>query len=465
MTSRTPRIAVPGGNKSVSDNPLTSGPIYSTTIKLALPVIGANFLNLAMGMADMIMVGRLGKEALASLVLANSLMMLLFAIGFGVGFSTITHVSQHTGAGRFNQARRSASHALMFAIILGGLMILLGHLFLVDLLSFFNAEPRVMEFAYSFTNVTFNFMPFYFMLSMGIAVMQGLGDTMTPLSIMVFINIVNVLLNYILIFGKFGAPAMGVVGSATGTVIARGLGALIIFIFLISGRYRMTLALPDFRPYLSEFWSLIRLGIPNSLQSLMRNFNVMILYRLLSMTYMPTVAQASLGVGFQSESLAFTPLMGLYTAAGTMVGQNLGANRTDRAEIAAWTAYKTGICLMFFACLAFLLIPEKIVSLFIHEPAVIESGAWYLRINAIPQIFQAGFVLVGALRGAGDSMRPLAAHAVGQWIIRLPLAYCLIRFTGLEEWGMWLAMACSACIESFGYFWLFRQGYWKKIRI
>jgi putative MATE family efflux protein len=268
-----------------------------------------------------------------------------------------------------------------------------------------------------------------------------------------------------LIFGKFGAPLLGIVGSAIGTVSARGIGAMIIFLFLVSGRYRMKLRTADFRPQLSEFWGLIRLGIPNSLQSLLRNFNVMILYRFLSMTIMPTVAQASLGVGFQAEALAFIPLMGLYTATGAMVGQNLGADRPDRAEQAGWAAFKVGGSLMIVACLAFLIIPDKIVGAFIREPEVIESGSWYLRINAIPQLFQSAFVLIGALRGAGDSVRPLVAHFTGQWLIRIPLAYCLIRFTGLQDWGLWTAMATSSCIESSIYYWLFRAGYWKRMRV
>jgi putative MATE family efflux protein len=444
---------------------LTTAPVFSTTIKLALPVIAANLLNIAIGMADMIMVGRLGKEALASLVISNSLMMLLFAIGFGMGFATITFVSQHTGAGRTSEASSSAAHSLMFAVILGGIMMIIGNLFMSDLLGFFNAQDRVYRYAMSYTDISFDYMPLYFLLTFGIAIMQGAGDTLTPLLVMVAVNVANIFLNYVFIFGNFGAPRLEVAGAAVGTVSSRGLGALIIFLFLISGKYHITLRLKDFLPRMSEFWGLLRLGVPNSIQSLMRNFNVMILYRILSMTYQPTVAQASLGVGFQAEALAFIPLMGLNTATGAMVGQNLGADRVDRAEQAAWAAVKTGLCLMVLAFLAFTIIPEKIVGLFIHEPEVIESGSWYLRINAIPQLFQTAFVLVGALRGAGDSLRPLIGHITGQWIIRLPLAYFLIKYTGLEEWGVWTAMAASSCIESSIYFWLFRRGYWKSIRI
>jgi putative MATE family efflux protein len=447
------------------NNRLVTAPVFPTTIKLALPVIGSNLLNLAIQIADTIMVGRLGKEALASLLISNSLMMLFFAIGFGTSFATITYVSQHTGAGRDADARRSAAHAFMFAILFGLAAIVIGNWFSHDLLALFNPEANVKAIAASYTDVMFDYMPFFFLLTMGIAIMQGLGDTMTPMIVMSAINVFHIFLNYALIFGKFGAPEMGVVGAATGTVTSRGIAAFILFFILISGRHRMTLRLPDFRPRLSEFWGIIRLGVPNSLQSLLRNVNVMMLYRLLSMTYQPTVAQASLGVGFQTEALAFIPLMGLYTATGAMVGQNLGAGHPDRAEKAGWASLTAGGCLMIVACLAFLLIPDKIMGLFIHEPRVIESGSWYLRINAITQLFQTSFVLIGALRAAGDSVRPLAAHITGQWLIRLPLAYCLIAYTGLEEWGLWIAMAVSAAIECTIYFWLWRRGYWKRLRI
>lgn len=444
---------------------LVTAPIFSTTVKLALPVIGSNILNLTIGLADTMMVGSLGKESLAALVLSNSMMLIFFAIGFGTGFATITHVSQHTGAGRDDHAKRSASHALMFGIVLGALSILIGNLFLEKLLGFYNAEPSVTAYAIAYTDKMFDFMPFFFLLSMGIAIMQGLGDTLTPLLIMIAINIIHIALNYIFIFGKFGMPEFGVVGAAYGSIASRAMGSFIIFALLFSGRYRMHLRMSNFQPHIKEFWGLIRLGIPNSLQSLMRNFNVMILYRLLSMTYLPTVAQASLGVGFQAEALAFIPLMGLYTATGTMVGQNLGAEKPERAEQAANTALKIGFAMMLVAFFAFMFIPHHIISLFIREPAVIESGSMYLRINAIAQIFQSAFVLIGALRGAGDSLRPLIVHITGQWIIRLPLAFFLIKYSGLQEWGMWIAMATSSCIECTMYFWLFKLGYWKKMRI
>jgi len=308
-------------------------------------------------------------------------------------------------------------------------------------------------------------MPFYFLIFMGAAVMQGLGDTLTPLIIMALINGVNIFLNYVLIFGAWGFPELGIVGAATGSVIARGLGSIALIIILISGRYRMVLRLPDFRPYIAEFWGFLRLGIPNSLQSLLRNANVIFLYRVLSLTYLPTVAQASLGIGFHSEAFAFIPLMGLFIATGTMVGQNLGAGKPERAEQSAWAALKSAFVLMLIACLLFLLIPEKIVGIFSKDPAVLVTGSWYLRINAITQIFQSCFVLIGCMRGAGDSISPLKAHIIGQWIIRLPLAYILTTSTGLEEWGVWLAMATSSAIESTIYFWLFKSGRWKKIKI
>jgi len=444
---------------------LVNGPIFSTTLRLAVPVIASNILNLAIGIADMIMVGALGKEALAALVLARSLIMLLFAIGFGTSFATITYVSQHAGAGRYRMARSSASHALMFAALLGFAMMAIGNLFLPTLMSFFNAEPDVTAHAVSYADVFFDYIPFFFLIFLGTAVMQGLGDTITPLIIMAGMNVVNIFLNYLLIFGAWGFPEMGIVGAAVATAVARGLGSLAIIAILVSGKYRMTLRLADFRPYVHEFWGILRLGIPNSLQNLLRNANVILLYRVLSLTYLPTVAQASLGVGFSAEAIAFVPLMGLFTATGTMVGQNLGAEKPQRAEQAAWAALRVGLSLMTVACLAFLLIPERIVSLFNTDPAVISSGSWYLRINSITQIFQACFVLVGCLRGAGDSIRPLRAHITGQWLIRLPLAYLLATRAGLEEWGVWLAMAASSAIESMIYFWLFRKGDWKRIRI
>ncbi len=444
---------------------LVNGPVFSTTVRLAVPVILSHFLNLALGIADMIMVGKLGKESIAALVISNSLLMMLFAIGWGASFAVITLVSQHTGAQRHGMARRSASHAIMFAGALGLVMMFVGNLFLPDLIGIYNSEPEVARFAVSYSDLIFDFMPFYFMIFLGAAIMQGLGDTITPLIIMGCINAINILINYVLIFGMWGFPRLGIIGAATGSVIARGLGSVALIIILVSGAYRMVLRGSDFRPSLREFWSILRLGIPNSLQSLLRNINVMFLYRLLSLTYLPTVAQASLGIGFHAEALSFIPLIGLFIATGTMVGQNLGAGKPERAEQASWAALKTGLILMSVSCVIFLTIPEKIVAIFNDDPSVIFSGSWYLRINAITQLFQASIVLIGTLRGAGDSISPLKAAFIGQWVLRLPIAWFLSTQTGLQEWGVWLAMATSSAIECSIYFWMFRQGHWKKMRV
>jgi len=444
---------------------LVNGPILRTVILLALPVIASHFLNLAIQLADALMVGALNKEALAALLMSNQLIMLLFGLGWGIGFATITYVSQRTGAEKPKLARRAAAHAIIFALVLGLIMSGLGNLFLPKMMAVFNAEPVVTEYAITYSDIMFDYMPFFFMIFMGISVMQGYGDTVTPLIIMACINVVNIFLNYCLIFGHFGFPEMGIAGAAYGSIIARGVGSAAMLIVLTSGKYRVTLRAADFKPYLSEFWGILRLGVPNSMQSMFRNVNVIFLYRILSMTISPTVAQASLGIGFQAEALGFIPLMGLFIANGAMVGQNLGAGKPDRAEAAAWASLKTAFVLMLVVAAAFLIFPEWIVSQFNKDSHVIASGAWYLRINAITQIFQSCFVLVGALRGAGDSLNPLAAHFTGQWIIRLPLAYFLVRYSGLEEWGLWLAMATSSAIEMTIYFWLFRRGKWKRIKL
>jgi len=452
----------PVGKKGLD---LVNGPVLRTVILLALPVILSHFLNLAIQLADTIMVGSLNKEALAALVMSNHLMMLLFGLGWGTGFATITFVSQRTGAEKHMLARRAASHALMFAVILGFLMSGIGNLFLPNLLTIFNSESEVTAYALMYADIMFDYMPFFFMIFMGISVMQGLGDTLTPLIIMACMNVVNIFLNYCLIFGHFGFPEMGIEGAAVGSVTARGLAATAILLTLISRKYRITLRAKDFKPYLSELWGILRLGVPNSLQSVLRNTNVLFLYRVLSWTYLPTVAQASLGVGFQCEALGFIPLIGLFIATGAMVGQNLGAGNPDRAEAASWAALKIAFVLMLVVATAFLTIPEWIVSNFTRDPHVISSGAMYLRINAITQIFQSFIVLVGTLRGAGDTISPLLGHFTGQWIIRLPLAYFLARYSGLEEWGVWLAMATSSAIECMIYFWLFRRGKWKTMSV
>ncbi|HDS29402.1 MAG TPA: MATE family efflux transporter, partial [Firmicutes bacterium] len=433
---------------------LVNGPVFKTMLLLAGPVVVSHLLNLAIGIADVVMVGKLGTEAQTALVISMSVIMLLNAIALGNGFATITYVSQHTGAGNEHLARRSAAHSLMLAVILGIAIALVASIVLVPLVAFLNSEQNVTDNAINYSRMMLTYAAFFFLLFICISIMQGLGDTVTPLIIMLCMNALNILLNFLLIFGKFGFPEMGIMGAATGSVISRAVGAFIVIVFLASGKYRMTLRFPDFKPIIIEFWNILRLGIPNSLQSLLRNANVILLYRILSHTNEPVVAQNSLGVGFQSEALAFVPLLALMIATGAMVGQNLGAGKPDRAEEATWTSIKTAFWLMLIACFAFLVFPDKIIAFFSEDPAVIASAALYLRINAITQIFQSGFVIIGCLRGAGDSMNPLYAHISCQWLLRLPLSYLLAITFQMNATGVWVAMAITSIIENLIYYYL-----------
>jgi len=299
------------------------------------------------------------------------------------------------------------------------------------------------------------------------AILQGAGDTRTPLKIMVLINILNIILNYLLIFGIGLFPQMGIIGAAWGTVIARSVGGAIGLWVLVSDRFAArTLLHKRLKIQLRLIKEIIRIGFPAGVQGLVRSGAGMILMRFVAMTVHSTYAVAAFSIGFQIEAISFMPGLAFGAVAMTLVGQNLGARKPERAKQSGSSATMLATLFMSGMGLLLFIFARPIIGIFSTNSDVINIGVDFLRIMAYSQPFLALVMVVsGGLRGAGDTITPLKYTVIHGWLIRLPLAYLLAFLLGFQTTGLWWAMTISTITQGLATWWYFNQGRWQQIKI
>jgi len=308
-------------------------------------------------------------------------------------------------------------------------------------------------------------LPFLFLYAMVQALLRGVGEVRVPLFIVGGTVAINFVLDPILIFGKFGAPALGVTGAAVATMISQLLAAIVSMRVLFGGRYGIHVRWRDFRPDFAFVKRAFLLGYPASIEQSARGLGMTAMVFLV--TAFGTVATASYGVGVNVFNVAIIPAMGLAMATSTLVGQNIGAGNIPRAEeVARLAAIITFVVLTAFGLLCMIFAPA-IVAFFVPEDAaVIAEGATFIRVA----LWSAGFIglqyaMLGVLRAAGEMLPAMAIGLASQWLIQLPLAYFLSRHTSLGLNGLWWSMpSANIAAASLASLWFLRGG-WKQKRL
>lgn len=443
-------------------NNITEGSISRGILGMAFPLMMGFLLQNVFNIVDMYFVGWLGKEALAAVSLGGIFMGVIYTFALGISVGTIAVVARLEGMNDREGARRTAKQAIFLGIFLYAFVAVAANLAVNPILRLLEVQEEILPLVVDYTRILLTG-SFVIFIPMAIsAYLRGCGDTVTPMRGMMIASVANVLLDPIMIFGWLGFPKMGVAGSALATAIARGLG-MVYFLWFISREdkeFHVPL-LPleiDFR----TIWRIFRIGIFGSLQSVLRNMSEIVMMKLI-ITYGSAVT-AAYGVGLRLRLVVLMPILGLATAASTMVGQNLGAGKVDRAEKSGW--YTAGYSSIFMAMAAVILcvFAEKIMGIFNSNPDVIRDGALFIRYYA------PSFVFIGlsismekALGGAGDTMSPMFITMMGLYLLRIPMAFYLKQSYGME--GVWMGIAFSSVITGIVFALWFWVGKWKKKKV
>jgi putative MATE family efflux protein len=422
-----------------------------------MPAVGEQALNSAVGLADIYLVGNLSAQAAAALGyssaqavagtgLGNQMMWIMMVLFMAVGIGSTAHIARTSGAGDMVGMQRFLRQAMLIGLATGALamalVLLLAHRFLLTI----GAPPGVLPRSEEYLHVLALSLIPTGLLMVGMACMRGVGDTRTPMFIMLGVNGSNVFITWLLVNGQAGLPALGVTGAAIGTAVTRGGGGLLVLGMLLRGCSGLRLV-PDVRPDFGRMWRILRVGLPTAGELL--TFHGALLIFVHFVTGLGTAAYAAHVTTISLGSLSFMPGMGYANAAGALVGQSLGARSPDRAEAYAAEALRQGVLMMGIAGLLMLAFPAWLLALFVNDPAVIAVGITPVQANGIIQpVLAVSFILDGTLRGAGDTLWPLYTRTFSTWGVRLPLTFLLINVLGFGLNGIWLAMLIDFSIRA-----------------
>jgi len=450
---------------TVSDEPeLTRIPLSRAIFKLAWPAIGSMVFIMVFGLVDAWWVGKLGAEELAGVSAASFIMWGLQSIAVLVEIGVNAMVSRYFGAKEKRLAGLVVGQSIFLACFIALLNTGIGLVVEQKIFELMGLQGVVLQSALDYMTVIL-----YGLISMFLgftldAAFRGTGDTKTPFIVISMGLTLNMILDPIFIFGLGPFPRLEAAGAALATILAHVLIVVCFVVILL--RRDVTIIFRNNKSPLLNFaimWRIAKIGAPIATSGFLFSLSYMILTRFI--TGFGSGALAALGLGHRIEGLSYHIAVGFSFAASTLVGQNLGAKKPERAEKATWLTIAYISTFLFFVSLIFFFFGAYIIQFFIDDPEVIREGAQYLKVIALFEIFL-GFeiVLEGAFGGAGNSLPPMLISVPLTWL-RIPLSLLLAYTLGLGSLGIWLSISVTTGLKGIVMAYWFKRGNWKKQKV
>ena len=436
-------------SKDILLRPETSvtGPVLPQLVRLALPVIGLNILQVLALAVDTAMVGRLSgaSTALTGMSFATQLSFLLMVLMIGLTVGSVAFVARAHGARDSERVDHIVIQSSTLAVVLGVCVAVVGNLLAVPLLTLLGAEATDLDSALAYLRPSLLFAPATYLGILLAAVLRGVGNTRLAFFVALGSNTLNVGLNYLFILGGAGFPALGLTGAALGTGLSQ-LAATVLLVVLLSRGAEPALSIrpriaPVDRPLLSD---LVRIGAPAAVDMVILNAGFLSIVGMLGR--IDPLAVAAHGVGLRVQALAFVPGMSISQAIGAMVGQALGANDAPRARTVI--RYGAGLSATVMTTLAVIIIfgREPIIALFDIDPAGplgTYAQEWMLLLGWCMPAVGLYIAFSGLFRGSGATRISLRINALMTLLLQIPLSWFLGFTLGLGTFGVWLALPLS----------------------
>ena len=433
---------------------------HKKILSISLPAAFNSLLDMLQVITDLIMVGTISAVAVASVGMGLQALMFVFSILTLLQVGTNALISRFYGAKRMRQGSLALATLLSFASVLSIPLILFwyfGANYFYDLMG---VAQEVQDLGTSYVTVLTLMIPFLLVKFVFVTAFNATGDTKTPMYIKIASILLNVSLNYILIFGNFGVPAMGVVGASLATVIVNFLEMLVYIWLYIKGKTPFIPILYFSKKLLDRA---LKVGLPATYERTLTVSSFMLFTYIIAEYSTETLAGYQ--IGLRIEGLAFMPGIGFTIAAMALMGQGLGAKKPEQSREDVLLVLKYATALMFFLSFFMIFTPELIVQYFTDDLKTIEKASLYLQIVGLSQIPLAfNFVLSGALRGAGDSKRTLRINLTSLWLVRIIPAFLLSLYLHDVMW-VYIAMIADTFVKALFLWKAFDKGEWKRIKV
>jgi putative MATE family efflux protein len=435
----------------------TQGNITKAIFLLAIPMILELSLESVFAVVDMFFVSKLGKHAVATVGLTESVISLVYSVAIGLSTAATAIVARRIGEKNPDGASHAGAQSLIVALIVTAIISVTGVLFAPEILSLMGADTRVVQEGAVFTRIMFGGSLMIMLLFLINGIFRGAGDAAMAMKSLWLASTLNIILCPVFIH------YFGLKGAAIATVIGRTGGVLYQCYHLFKGKGMIRLRAVHFHYDAKLLKSIVAIGWPSTLQFLIGSGSWILLARLVAETG-GTTASAGYQIAIRNFVFFILPAWGLSNAAATLVGQNLGAKNPLRAEQSVNLTAKYSVIFMGAVMFIFLFLPDFIMHIYTRDEAVVRIGVLALRwIGSGFLFYGIGMVMTQALNGAGDTRTPTWISFFCFWLFQVPLAYILAIGFHLKETGAFIAIPLAETMIALLSWYYFRKGKWKTI--
>lgn len=443
-----------------SHRDFTVGSLGTAIFVLAVPMIVEMFAESLFALVDIFFVSHLGAGAIAIVGITESMMYLIYSVAIGISIGATATVARRIGEKDPDGAARAATHSIYLgfsaAIVLG----IIGAVFAPQFLAAMGANDEIVQQGSTFTRIMLGGNIVVMALFLLNSIFRGAGDAAIAMRVLWFANILNMILGPCFIFGLWIFPEMGVTGAAVGTTLGRGLGAAYAAYSLFFSNKRFSIRAEHWKLDTARLWRLTKLSAPGVFQFFVQTASWIGLVRVV--TGFGTTAVAGYQIAIRMVMFALLPSVGLANAAATLVGQNLGAGKPDRAEKAVWKAAFYNAVVQTAIGIIFVVFCGTIAGVFTQDAEVLQYATDALRIIAYGFLFYAvGMVLETAFNGAGDTWTPTYLALGVFWLFEIPLAYVLAYKMEIGPYGVFWSITIAFSVLAVVAAILFKRGRWK----
>jgi putative MATE family efflux protein len=443
---------------------LTEEPIGRALFLLAVPMIAEMGMESVFAVADIFWVSRLGPDAVATVGLTESMLVVIYALAMGLSMGAAAVVARRTGEQNPDGAARAAVQVIIIGLVLAVVVGLTGATLAPHLLRVMGASDALVATGANFTRVMLGGSVTVVLLFLINASFRGAGDAAIAMRTLMLANSINIILGPFLIFGWGPFPRMGVLGAAVATTIGRGCGVLFQLSALAYGRGRLAVRREHLQVDRAVMTTIFRISGSGIVQAMIGTTSWIGLVRILS-TFGST-ALAGYTISVRVVLFALLPSWGVSNAAATLVGQNLGAGHPERAEQSVWRAARYNAVVLGAVGIFFFVFAGVIASGFSPQAEVAGYAARCLRIVALGfPLYATGMVITQSFNGAGDTRTPTLINLFCFWLFEIPLAYILAIPLGIGPTGVFVAIALAFSIMAVVAGLWFRRGKWKKVKV
>ncbi len=423
-------------------------------------VVGSLLQNFS-SVADIYFVGQLGPEAVAAVSIGGIVLDVLwtFISGTSMGFRVL--ISRAVGAKNFGEASHVAQQGILLALLISLPIVIVGGILARPITVLLGAESAVVPLATGYFRIIIMSASLYLLAHSIMAILQGAGEAKIPARAMLLVTFLTLTLEPILVFGWGPVPSLGVKGAAISLILCYvGATAYLLFV-LFRGCRGVQISLRSIRVDRTMLWKILKIGIPRSFQRSFRAISAIAMIRIVA--GFGTHTLAAYGIVIRLLILVLSPGWGMASVTATLVGQNLGARKPERAEKSAWAAFFIYSAILIVFTIVFLLFGDHIIGLFNRDPEVIRQGTRLLQITSPFYVFLAAAMVLGAaLGGSGDTVPPMVITAISLAGVQIGAALLLPHVFNLQENGIWLAISCGFMVWGGSMAFWFYRGRWKE---